>query len=250
MLPRDLKPEQFERYPTEAKKLVRNHVGTLQRLPLSFVPSLLREVIDYDSKFPAERTAVEKELANLSSLSAEQTQAWFHAFAEIELSPKLERFDWVNAPAQFVEQLSAHLWTTHQLDRFRQAATEYADRLHAAVPAEAPPVPRLGIAVIGQGVTETDEPLFRKLRPHGAHFRRVKPEDGLKILLDSVAARAKAHPLPYGHWYVDGGEAAAHDRAIACISYGTLEPVRNAVLRKMRSEVDKPGMGPETLQLC
>ena len=248
MLPRDLKPEQFERYPTEAKKLVRNHVGTLQRLPLSFVPSLLREVIDYDFKFPAERTAVEKELANLSSLSAEQTQIWFHAFAEIELSPKLERFDWVNAPAQFVEQLSAHLWTTHQLDHFRQAATEYADRLHAAVPAETPPVPRLGIAVIGQGVTETDEPLFRKLRPHGAHFRRVKPEDGLKILLDSVAARAKAHPLPYAHWYVDGGEEAAHDPAIVCISYGTLEPVRNAVLRKMRSEVDKPGMGPETLR--
>ncbi len=248
MLPSNLKADQFERYPAEARKLVRNYIGALQKLPLSFVPSLLREVIDYDFKFPAERTAVEKELANLGSLSAEQTQTWFRAFADIELSPKLERLDWINAPAQFVEQLSAHLWTTHQLDRFRQAATEYADRLHAAVPADPPPVPRMGIAIIGQGVTAPDEPLFRKLRPHGAYFSHVKPENGLKILLDSVAARAKAHPAPYGHWYVDGGEEAAHDSAVTCISYGALEPVRNAVLRKMRAEVDKPGMGPEALR--
>ena len=248
MLPSNLKADQFERYPAEARKLVRNYIGALQKLPLSFVPSLLREVIDYDFKFPAERTAVEKELANLGSLSAEQTQTWFRAFADIELSPKLERLDWINAPAQFVEQLSAHLWTTHQLDRFRQAATEYADRLHAAVPADPPPVPRMGIAIIGQGVTAPDEPLFRKLRPHGAYFSHVKPENGLKILLDSVAARAKAHPVPYGHWYVDGGEEAAYDSAVTCISYGALEPVRNAVLRKMRAEVDKPGMGPEALR--
>jgi len=106
----------------------------------------------------------------------------------------------------------------------------------------------MGIAIIGQGVTAPDEPLFRKLRPHGAYFSRVKPENGLKILLDSVAARAKAHHVPYGHWYVDGGEEAAHASAVTCISYGALEPVRNAVLRKMRAEVDKPGMGPEALR--
>lgn len=248
MLPRDLKPEQFDRYPTEARKLVRNYVGAFHRLPLSFLPSLLREVIDYDYKFPAERKAVERELANLESLSTEQTEAWFHAFTQIDLSPQLERFDWVNAPAQFVEQLSAHLWTTHQLDRFRQAATDYADRLHAAVVPEQPPTPRLGIAVIGQGVATHDEPLFRRLRAHGAHFSRVKPENGLMLLLDAVAGRAKQHPAPYAHWYVDGGPQAEHDPALTCISYGAMEPVRTALLRKIRSEVEKPGMGPEALR--
>ena len=74
MLPRDLKPEQFNGYPPEAKKLVLEYIGPLQRLPLSFVPSLLREVVDYDFKFPVERTAVERELANLSSLSQEQVE--------------------------------------------------------------------------------------------------------------------------------------------------------------------------------
>ncbi len=55
MLPRDLKAEQFAGYPPQARDLVVAHLDALQQLPLSFVPSLLREVIDYDYKFPAER---------------------------------------------------------------------------------------------------------------------------------------------------------------------------------------------------
>jgi hypothetical protein len=248
MLPRDLKPEQFKGYPPEARKLVTGYIGALQRLPLSFLPSLLREIVDYDFKFPAERRAVRKELANLNSLSGERMDTWFEGFSQIQLSPKLESSDWINAPAQFVEQLSAYLWTTHQLDAFRTAALEYAGRLQAAVPPEPPPAPRLGITVVGQGVAAYDEALFRKLRPHGAYFSRVKPENGLKQLLGAVAARAKAHPVAYGHWYIDGGQAADHDPALTRVSYDALEPARAALLRKIRSETDRPGMGPEALR--
>jgi hypothetical protein len=191
---------------------------------------------------------VEKELTNLNSLTSEQVDIWFQPFARIQLSPKLESFDWINAPAQFVEQLSSHLWTTHQLDAFRNAAMAYAGRLQAAAPPEPPPMPRLGITVVGQGVTAYDEALFRKLRPHGAYLKRVKPENGLQQLLGAVAARAKAHPVAYGHWYVDGGQAADHDPALTCVSYGALEPARTALLHKIRLETDKPGMGPEALR--
>src|SRR5271166_3411456 len=178
MLPGDLKAEIFNNYAPEARKLITAYLEALQRLPLSFVPNLLREAIDYDFKFPAERRALEKELANLQSISSarypEPRQSWIQEFAKITLSPQLEQMDWVNSPAQFVEQLSTHLWATHQLDAFRKAATDYAERLHAAVPSEPPPIPRLGIAVIGQGVSTYDEPLFRKLRSHGGYFNRVK----------------------------------------------------------------------------
>jgi hypothetical protein len=248
MLPRDLKAELFQAYPPEARKLVTNYIGALQRLPLSFVPSLLREVIDYDVKFPVERRALERELANLNSLTAAQVNDWFQGFTRIEISPQLERFDWIKAPAQFVERLSSHLWTTHQVDAFRKAATDYADRLRATAPLELPSVPRLGITVIGQGVETHDEPLFRKLRAHGAHFTRVRPEKGLNLLLEAVGARAKAHPVAYGHWYVDGGQEADHDPALTCISYHALEPARAALLRKMRAETERPGMGPEALR--
>jgi hypothetical protein len=248
MLPADLKPEQFTGYPPEARKLVIHDLAALQRLPLSFLPSLLREVIDYDFKFPAERKALERELANLSELSPEQIKDWFGRFEQIRLSKPLEQFDWVNAPAQFVEQLSAYLWTTHQLDAFRLAALAYAERLQVAVPPEPPTMPRLGITVIGQGVTTSQEPLFRKLRPHGVYYSRVQPENGLKQIVDAVDARAKAHPVAHGHWYIDGGQEADHDPALTCVSYHALEPVRAALSSKIRLEIERPGMGPETLR--
>src|SRR5437667_2902713 len=248
MLPRELKPEQFSGYPPEAGKLARNYLVTLRQLPLSFVPSLLREIIDYDFKFPAERGELERELANLASLSASQVSEWFQKFQQIKLSAKLENSDWVNLPGQFVEQLSAHLWTTHQVDFFRAAATGYAELLRVAVPQEKPPIPRLGITVIGQGVSEYDGELFRKLRPHGAYFRDVKPENGLRLLLDAVATRAKAHPIPYAHWYIDGKQAEEHDPALTSVAYGALTPVRMALLRRIRTETDHPGMGPEALR--
>jgi hypothetical protein len=248
MLPADLKPEQFAAYHPEARKLAVEYIPAFRRLPLSFLPSLLREVIDFDFKFPAERKSLERELANLSSLSPSETNDWFRSFTAIQISPQLEQFDWVNSPAQFVEQLSAHLWSTHQLDAFRSAALVYADRLRAAVPPEPPIAPRLGIAVIGQGVDAPTEPLFRKLRPHGAYFTSVNPENGLDQLFGVVASRAKAHPVPYAHWYVDGGQELPHHPSITCVSYETLAPARAALLTKMQAQTQKSGMGPEALR--
>jgi hypothetical protein len=248
MLPADLKPEQFTGYPPKARKLVLAHLGTLQQLPLSFVPSLLREVIDYDFKFPAERTSIDRELATLSSLSSAQLKEWFQAFSQLSLSLKLEKFDWVNQPAQFVEQLSAHLWTTHQLNGFREAAIAYGNRIRAAAPPESIAIPPLGIAVIGQGVPSYDEPLFRNLRKYGTYFKQVKPENGVSLLMAGVEARAKAHPTPYAHWYVDGGQPADHSPALSCVSFQKLEPVRAALLKNIQAEIAKPGMGPEELR--
>jgi hypothetical protein len=248
MLPSDLKTEQFAGYPPEARTLVQVHLAVLQQLPLSFVPSLLREVIDYDFKFPAERAAIDRELGTLSSLSPAQIAEWFQAFSKLSLSSKLQQFDWVNRPSQFVEQLSAYLWSTHQLDGFREAATVYGNRLRSSGVTEALAAPRLGIAVIGQGVGSYDSVLFRNLRQHGTYFANVKPENGLEQLLSAAAARAKAHPMPYGHWYVDGGRAVNHSQLLTCISYQSLEPARAALLKYMQTEINRPGMGPEELR--
>jgi len=248
MLPVDLKPEHFRAYPPEARKLATESILALRRLPLSFLPNLLREVIEYDFKFPAERAALTKELVKLAAFSDGEVRELFEEFSRIRISPQLENFDWVNSPAQFVEQLSAHLWTTHQLDAFRIAATKYADHLSVAITAEMPPIPRLGISIIGQGVCSFDGPLFRKLRPLGTYFNGVKSENGLRLLLDAVTARARAHPAPYAHWYIDGGEQAQHDSILTCISYAGLESTRVALLRRIHSETQRPGMGPEALR--
>jgi hypothetical protein len=248
MLPSDLKPENFSAYPPEARRLIVDHLDALRRLPLSFLPNLLREVIDYDFKFPAERKDLERELTELSALSPQQIADWFQALALIKLSPELEHLDWVNSPAQFVEQLSAYLWSTRQLNAFRQAALDYADRLRAAAPLGKPEIPRLGITIIGKGVESYDGTLFRKLRPHGAYFSNVKPENGFAMLLNAATARAKAHPAPYGHWYIDGGEPEIQDGSLTCVSYAGLSSARAALLRKIQLETEKPGMGPEALR--
>jgi hypothetical protein len=248
MLPSDLKAEQFAGYPPKARELAVAHLATLRQLPLSFAPSLLREVIDYDFKFPAERVSIDRELATLSSLSPEQLKEWFQPFSQLSLSPKLQNLDWINQPALFVEQLSAYLWTTHQLDAFREAATTYGNRTRTAAVSDQAAVRRLGIAVIGQGVESYDGPLFRNLRKHGTYFKRVKPENGVQLLLTGVETRAKAHPVPYGHWYVDGGQAVDHSHLISCVSFQKLEPVRAALLKNIQTEIARPGMGPEELR--
>lgn len=248
MQPRDLTSAHFRNYAPEAKNLAITYLQLMRRLPLSFLPSVLRELVEYDFKFPAEREALEKELEVLSSLTPEKLESWLSGFAQIRLSGELERSDWVNAPAQFVEQLSADLWTTHQLNNFRSTAMEYADRLHAAAPPQSPRVPRLGISVIGKGVSSYDAPLFRKLRAHGAYFSHVNAENGVRTLLESAAARAKAHRVAFAHWYIDGGQADGYDSALTCVSYDSLEAARTVLLRKMRSEIDRPGMGPEALR--
>jgi len=161
MLPSDLKAEQFSGYQPRSRKLVIAHLRTLQELPLSFVPSLLREVIDYDFKFPAERTSIDQELATLSSLAPAQLKEWFQAFSLLSLSPKLEKLDWINQPAQFVEQLSAYLWTTHQLDAFRDAAIAYGNRSRIAASPE-PIVMRIGMSMEGaQPITVPCSVAFR-----------------------------------------------------------------------------------------
>src|SRR5438067_6966562 len=93
MRPEDLKPEQFSGYPPEARKLALDYLETFRRLPLSFLPSLLREVIEFDFKFPVERRHLEKELGNLRSLSHEDLRAWFRS--EEHTSELQSRFDLV-----------------------------------------------------------------------------------------------------------------------------------------------------------
>lgn len=248
MVPIDLAQNRFSAYPPGARRLALVHLDTLKHLPLSFLPTLLREIASYDWKFPAERAAIENELNVLTALSADARQQWFREFAAIRLSPMLEQLDWVGAPAQFVEDLSAHLWTTGQMDAFRAAAIHYAERVRAAAPPQAPGIPRLLITVIGRDVTEAPIQLFRKLRPHGVHFSRVDAENGLKLLLDAVSARAKAHPVAYGHWYIDGGTPAPCEAALTCMSYSALAPARAALLRKMEAKIRSANMGPEKLR--
>src|SRR5580698_3471801 len=186
MLPNQLTPESFAQYPPEARQLAAQHIALLRRLPLAYLPLLLRELIVYDWKFPAERAEVNRQFRYLGALAEASFQTTMAAFAQLKLTNQLEQTDWVNNPAMFSEQLSAHLWATHQIDSFSSAAVEYMKKFSAWMPDPQLPTHRLGIAIIGQGVaTGESYRLFRKLRPHGVYYSQVR-NAAPAILLNAV----------------------------------------------------------------
>ena len=248
MLPRELQASQFAGYPPQARQLAAGLVSLLQQLPIGFLPLLLREIIVYDWKFPPERNELEHQLAYLESRSPDQRRQLLAGFEKLHLPHGLEAFDWVNEPGQFSEQLTTHLWATLQIDAFRAAAIDYVRTINAAAPHAPPAMPRLSMVVLGKDVAESQYRLFRKLRPYGVYFNRVKPENGLRILLDAAAARAQAHPAPYGHWYIDGGrEEPVSSEGLVRFSYDSLAPARAALQDKMQKTFQS-GMGPEAFR--
>src|ERR1700753_2000650 len=121
MLVQQLRSEQFHSYPPQAQRIATANLSLLQQLPPAFLPLLLREMIVYDWKFPAEKDEIDRQLRYLGSLSPDQLSSTMRPFAELKLSPQLEAMDWVESPFHFSEQLSAYLWSTHQIDNFGKA---------------------------------------------------------------------------------------------------------------------------------
>jgi hypothetical protein len=240
--------EHFKAYPPQAKTLALRHIELLRKLPIAFGQLLLQQMQSYDWRFPAERQDILRQLAFLESLTEVQRRELLAGFEHLELSSRLRDAQWIASPQEFSEQLSGYLWSTHQIDAFREASSHYLRSYNAAVPVTQPRMPRVGVAVIGKGVGHNTYPIFRKLRPHGTYFTQVNPSNGLRILLDSVAARAAAHPAPFDHWYIDGGEAeSVLSPFLSVLSYGAMEPIRKALLRKIDKEIRNGIAGPQAL---
>jgi hypothetical protein len=249
MLPDQLSASSFNGYPPEARELAIKQIALLQRLPLAFLPLLLRELIVYDWKFPAERVSLDRQFTYLGTLTTGQFQTAMSAFARLKLAQELERTDWVNSPGVFSEQLSAHLWATHQIDTFRGAAVDYVQKVSSSAPDPPLPTHRMGIAVIGQGVAKNDYYLFRKLRPQGTYFTQVKHSGGgIQVMLDAVAARARAHPVPYGHWYIDGGAGLAIPESVTRVSYNALSGPRATLQNRMQKTYEAAVFDPEAFR--
>jgi len=182
MLPNQLTAGSFAAYPPEARQLAVKQLALLQRLPLAFVPLLLREMIVYDWKFPAERADLNRQFAYLGAMAAGPFQAAMSAFAQL------------------------------------------------------------------QSVAKSDYRLFRKLRPHGVYYTRVRHDGGAQLLLNAAAARAKAHSVAYGHWYIDGGAGLAAPESITQVSYDALSAPRAALQTRMQKTYEAAVFDPEAFR--
>lgn len=238
-MPTELTAERFRIYPPLARALAVKNLQLIGKLPLPFASQLLRELIHYDWKFPMERREIESNFVFLASSPAREFDSLMKLFRAIQLPADLAGADWVSDPIAFSEKLTAHLWATHQIDGFRAAAVVYMDRRTAAFPPESPPVARLTVVAIGEGIAAYSAPLFRKLRPHGEHFANVDPREGLELLLSVAGERAKARPEPFAHWYIDGGHPVPAPARVTSLSYGGLATARALLQRELKSSFEK-----------
>ena len=250
MTPSELRADQFKGYPPQGRELAIKHLSLLRQMPLVLLPILLREIIDFDWKFPAERSDLESQLSFLESLPPAELPNLLSPFKRFTPPANFDQSELVGQPKRFEQRITAWLWSSRQMDAFQTAAKQYGERVNSANPERTPSLPRLSIVTIGQGVTENSYRLFRKLRSQGVHFTQVNSENGMAQLHQAVITRARNYPLPFGHWYIDGGPRfeSVWD-GVTCISYAELEPMRAALLHKMRTATQSGDLGPEGLRV-
>jgi hypothetical protein len=227
MGPRDLRIENFERYPPRGRSFAGANLNVLKRIPAALLPLVLRQIIRYDWCFPPEKLQLSQQLDYLGKLDAASFDRLMSPFVSIPLSSELVRMNWVDQPQQFSEQLTAYLWSQDQIDAYHKAVLDYQERLQRALDPMLPATPRWTIVVVGKGTDHTARPLFRRLMSHGTLFTEVDPKDGFDTLLQEVGRRVQQHPAEYGHWYIDGGDShpvAAIDSALTVMSYNSLVP--------------------------
>lgn len=255
MQPRELRAASFARYPPKARAFAVANLAVLQEMPLSLLPVLLREIIDYDWRFPVEQRVLVREFHYLAALPQSSFTDLMAPFAAVRLPDAIGKIDWVNQPQHFSEQLSALLWSMQQMDKYRAAAQAYQKQLQQALVEQPGAVPRFAIVAVGQGVARTDRTLFRQLRPHGTVFTAVQPDRGLDTLIDFVNERASKHPAQYAHWYIDGGEpvpGCGLQQGITLTSYHALAPAAlkelNLTSRFVEGAPHGREVGPEAVQ--
>ena len=225
MTSRNLQVESFVPYPPQARALAVEHVDAMKRMPLLLAAAILRQVIQFDWSFPAERQQLVRQLDLLSHMDAASFDSLVSPFASIPLSGELSKFDYVNHPQQFSERLTTYLWEKHLSDGYHSIAQVYQQYLDKALPQAQPTTPRWTIVVIGKGSQQGEYSLFRHLTAHGMLFSRLDPGGALEVLSSAVISRAHQYPLDYGHWYIDGGEsipAVAGDSQLTTLSYAKL----------------------------
>lgn len=249
MIPSELKPESFRDYPPAAREFSLQHIDLLQQLPLVFAGLLMREVRRYDWSFPAERQSVDRQISYLSSLSRADRDHLLQGFALDALPDNISKLDWVRNPEVFVDMLTAWLWSSHRIDAFRAAATQYSDAWRKARPEPAPPVARLSIVVLDKDLRSPGYPLFRKLRSHGVFFSAVDATNTWPEIFSRVNDRASKYPGNFQHWYIDGATTEhGLDPRVSAISWQGMEPVRTAVLAHMHTVIASGNGGPEELR--
>jgi hypothetical protein len=195
----------------------------------------------YDWQFPIAQAEIRRRL-----LFVQTNPEAVSGFERVHVPAKTQQVENIAAPQRFLAQTSAYLWSSLQMDTYREAATEFMRQYEAANQPPATSMPRLLIVMIGRGATNPPE-LFQKLRPHGQVRTNVNFNGNANAILEVVQRRCANHPEPYAHWYVDGGDPLpGAPAALTFLTWPALAPLKRRVLELIQTCIAN-GNGPEVL---
>lgn len=248
MRPEHLRAEDFARYPAAGRDFAVQSLDLLRRLPLAICPSFLQQMQTLDTSFRAERDSLRRQRDGLASLPAEQFSALVAPLAQLSIQPRLEHSDWVHAPAAFIPELTAWLWSSGQIDAFRSAV----QKLFAAIPDPAPSPHRLTLVVLGRDAQPGAAPRLGKLRSRGVLLTALDAQEMPEQIFQAFAVHAKHSAEPYAHWYVDGGQpwsqGYANIAGAVSVSYPELDDLRKRTLARMEQMTKTAGVGAEAMR--
>ena len=247
MTPEALSAASFASYPPAAQRFAKEHLNLLRRLPLAVCPSFLQQVKEFDTLFPVERESLRHQFQSLENMDAQRFTTITSPLRNLKLSDALQQTNWVATPARFVTDLSAFLWSSGQLDTFRNAA----QNLFMEIPARQDTVSRLVVVILGQNAVIDSQRFLRKLRRNGLYLTSFQHASAWDQMAELAASRV-ATQQAYAHWYVDGGSShpalePAFQRGIT-ISYPALEPVRKRILNRMEEAIASRSVGAEEMR--
>jgi hypothetical protein len=245
VIPTWLSSDDFSDYPPEGRGMAISYLPVLRELPTALLPVFLVELKEYDWKFPVEQreivTRLEFVQANPLSLTA---------FRSINVPVALESSGSIRDPQRFLADVTASLWSSLQMDRYRKAADEFVAVYEASVKPPAPTHPRLVMIFIGQDAGTPAYTLFQKLRGYGQIYTNVRTDGAAAALLAVLQQRSANDPTPYSHWYVDGGNPlpGSLPAGITQLFYPAMAPVNQQILAIMMSCIQE-GSGPEVMHV-
>lgn len=223
----------------------------LQTLPVPLAALLMQQVLRHDLMFPREKRELEATLVSLRLPRSPELVHAVAAFQALRMPAGMNSLNWQKEPAAWVESFTAAMWSSGQIEAYRNAA-----KLALPLPMETPAdmTPRAVVVAYDKRLQDNGASmaLFRRLRSEGTLFRSVQNADNGLPLHAWMAARAKRNEEAYAHWWVSGDEAGATPVAsapIAYLTYAALQPARQHLLMMMNEARHSIGTGgPEGLR--
>jgi hypothetical protein len=248
MTPAKLVAASFDLYPKTAREFAVEHLPLLQRLPLAVCPSFLQQIQNLDTSFPAEQDTLRRQCDLLQNLAPDRYAALAAPLDSLSIPKSLVTMDWVHAPAAFITELTAHLWSSGQVNQFRAGTSA----LFAVIPSREDTTHRLVFVVLGQGAQVESGKALRKLSKCGVLLNSLKAETAFQDIQSAMAEHAARATAPYASWYIDGGtisaEMASRLPTTVAVSYPGLAKLRERVLERMQAGLTSGSGGAEQMR--